>query len=450
MNFRAINLWVHRYIGLATAIFLVLTGVSGALLVFEPELDDWFNQKLAYVESQPNMPQYPIARLHDKVVQTFPAQSFSSMPTQIMPNRAVVFSVDRQKGKPPKQSTKSSSMQSLKKTDTPKFQQVFVNPYTAEIIGTRDRDQWAWHNTMYKVFWFHRNLLLGEVGQFVLGLSALLWTLNCLVGLYLTFPQSKNKPSNDDSVMTRTMNWGKKWRRAWRVRRFSSWFKLNFDLHHAFGLWFWLLALAVAWSSVGFNLKSVYQPVMMAVFGQTSANLPPKSPSTSQQSLIPMTYPDLKIDKYQAIDTLVQYANTASANDGKHFERAIGLRWIGEETAWQLRFKTSEDVGNGRGVSSLTVNALTGDVTKINFGSQAIIPTKLEHWWYSLHMGHFDALIYRIVLALFGLVTAIMSMTGVYLWWRGWQGRRKRKRKRQHQSHHRDRNVHLASVRQPH
>lgn len=33
------------------------------------------------------------------------------------------------------------------------FQEVYVNPYSSEIIGSRDKEAWAWNNTMWKVFW---------------------------------------------------------------------------------------------------------------------------------------------------------------------------------------------------------------------------------------------------------------------------------------------------------
>ncbi len=40
---RAILVLLHRYIGLATAVFLLLAGLTGSLLAFNHELDEWLN-----------------------------------------------------------------------------------------------------------------------------------------------------------------------------------------------------------------------------------------------------------------------------------------------------------------------------------------------------------------------------------------------------------------------
>ena len=91
-------LWIHRYTGLAIAAFLVIASLTGALLAFHHELDDMFNQKLASIETQSTQ-LLPIAELHDKVITTYPEHKFSSMPTSITPDKSVVFSVDRNRGR---------------------------------------------------------------------------------------------------------------------------------------------------------------------------------------------------------------------------------------------------------------------------------------------------------------------------------------------------------------
>ncbi|WP_325052205.1 PepSY domain-containing protein [Sinorhizobium meliloti] len=40
--------------------------------------------------------------------------------------------------------------------------------------------------------------------------------------------------------------------------------KFSFDLHRAGGLWVWAMLFVLAWSSVSFNLKEVYNPVTKA------------------------------------------------------------------------------------------------------------------------------------------------------------------------------------------
>ncbi|NWE37006.1 PepSY domain-containing protein, partial [Pseudomonas gingeri] len=40
---RALLVLLHRYIGLATALFLMIAGITGSLLAFNHELDEWLN-----------------------------------------------------------------------------------------------------------------------------------------------------------------------------------------------------------------------------------------------------------------------------------------------------------------------------------------------------------------------------------------------------------------------
>ena len=95
-----------------------------------------------------------------------------------------------------------------------------------------------------------------------------------------------------------------------------------------------------------------------------------------------------------------------------------------------MRFKTNKDIGKKGGASSITVNAIDGSIERVNFAYQnASFGNKVDQWLSTLHMGHISHgaghLVYQIFLALVGLAVAILSGTGVYLWWKGRQQRLK-------------------------
>ena len=161
---------------------------------------------------------------------------------------------------------------------------MYVDPYTGAIIGTRDKEAWAWHNTMWKVFWLHRDLLLGNIGKWLLGIVSLVWTINCFIGFYLTFPRAVKSSQSKQVSSKKRASLFKRWLPAWKIRRKTNTFKLNYDVHHAFGLWLWVMLFVIAWSSVGFNLKPVYQPVMQAVVGLTprERGQPPTKPEPNK------------------------------------------------------------------------------------------------------------------------------------------------------------------------
>ena len=434
LNMRRICLWIHRYTGLVMAGFLIIAGFTGSLLAFHDELDNVFNHQLAQIERQ-DAPQLPIATLHDKVVAAYPEYNFSSMPTSLKADKSAVFSVDRVRG------------QSAKNQPKAPFQEVYINPYNGDILGTRDKDAWAWRNTMWKVFWLHRDLLLGDIGKLLLGVIALLWTINCFIGFYLTLPRTvKKSHETHRKTVKKRASFIKRWLSAWKIRRKTNTFKLNYDVHHAFGLWLWLMLFVIAWSSVGFNLQQVYKPVMQAVVGLESREgkegkegkerekgKSHKSDKFSAQ-VLPNVTPVINatadiVNKANSIEYVSKQANIAAQKNGVTVQKLLGIRWVAEDNQWQMRFKTDKDIGTHGGASSITVDAATGKVEKVNFGYQSSFGTKADQWLSTLHMGHISHgvshLAYQIFLALIGLAVVVLSGTGVYLWAKGRQQRLK-------------------------
>ncbi len=101
----------------------------------------------------------------------------------------------------------------------------------------------------------------GDIGVWVLAVVALLWTIDCFVGFYLTLP------------VTARGFW-RHWKTAWRIKRGAGFFRLNFDLHRAGGLWLWPMLFAFAWSSVTLVDKlGVYDAVMGKLFDYPMAEM---------------------------------------------------------------------------------------------------------------------------------------------------------------------------------
>ena len=199
------------------------------------------------------------------------------------------------------------------------------------------------------------------------------------------------------------------------------------------------MLFVVAWSSVGFNLKQVYQPVMQAIVGleprgekpNKSTDLPTLNAKVASQNTVHQnTVNQDVVNKANSIAYLSAQANIAAQKNGLSVTQLLGIRWIEEDNQWQLRFKTNQDIGKKGGASSITVNAGSGSVERVNFGYQSSsFGSKTDQWLSTLHMGHISDgaghLLYQIFLALVGLAVAVLSGTGVYLWWKGRQQRLK-------------------------
>ena len=99
------------------------------------------------------------------------------------------------------------------------------------------------------VYSLHYELAVGTVGAWILGFVALAWTIDCFVGFYLTLPL----PSRANA-----RSWLARWKPAWLIKLRGSFYRVNFDLHRAGGLWMWIALLIFAWSSVYWNLNGFY------------------------------------------------------------------------------------------------------------------------------------------------------------------------------------------------
>ena len=67
---RSILLYLHRYIGLAMALFLALAGLTGSILAFHHELDEWLNPDLYHTGS--TGPALPPEQLVERVETAWP------------------------------------------------------------------------------------------------------------------------------------------------------------------------------------------------------------------------------------------------------------------------------------------------------------------------------------------------------------------------------------------
>jgi len=102
------------------------------------------------------------------------------------------------------------------------FVQFFVDPWTGEELGRRNYGDLSQGsiNLIPFIYKPHYALALGTTGGWVLGVVALIWTLDCFVDFYLTLPMAN-------------VGFLGRWKPAWLIKRRAGAFRLNFDLHRA-------------------------------------------------------------------------------------------------------------------------------------------------------------------------------------------------------------------------
>lgn len=392
---RGFFVFLHRWAGLAMAAFLVVVGLTGSLIAFNTELERVFAPRLF---ATPRIDAAPLGL----------AELASRAEAQIPQGRvtAVTFAE-------PDQVSISFAPRRNPQTQEPYdlgFTEFFVDPWTGAELGRRKRADLSEGlvNLMPFIYDLHWRLMLGGVGQLILGIVATIWTIDCFVAFYLTFPPT-------------TKSFLRRWKPAWLIKRNAGFYRLNFDLHRAGGLWLWAALFVFAWSSVMMNLRPfVYEPVMRTLFDfRSSIDL--------YLSLPQRAYQPPALDWRAAQDAGERLVAEQSALRGFTFGNALALSYLEEVNAYIYEVRGSRDLFERSPKGGATSVMFDGDDGHLIEASQPTgehIGNTIESWLYALHMARILGMPYRLFVCAFGFALTALSATGVYIWWKKRRARR--------------------------
>jgi len=384
---RRVCVLVHRWCGLAMTVFLVVVGLTGSLLAFNTELERVCAPQL-FAPARPGQPRLDLATLAERAQALVPRGRVQSV-SLTEPDQISVWFVPR-------------TDPSTGRDHELGFTEFFVDPWSGAELGRRNRGDLSQGlvNLMPFVYELHWTLAAGSVGQWVLGVVALIWTLDCVVGWYLTLPISWS-------------SFWRRWRPAWLVKRGASGYRLQFDLHRAGGLWLWPLLFVFAWSSVMMNIRPVYEAVMQSFFDYRSPmdSLAPSAPRNDA--------PRLSWQEAQVVGE--RLLAKQSSRLGFTFGERLGLMYLPDGGIYLYEVRGSRDVFERAPKGGGTYVAFDGDTGAIREISQ---PTgehtgnTVESWLYALHMARVFGMPYRVLVCLLGVATAGLAATGMYVWLR--------------------------------
>lgn len=385
ISWRRIALLVHRYVGLVMVLFLVTAGLTGTIITFQEELDEWLNPKLFHIaEAERHLPNLDPFDFRVQVERQLPpGGTFND----------VYFNVDGRRTK-----------KIWVKEQPDQWSEWFMSPKTGLKVGSRT---WAdlsegKVNLITFLYRFHYSLGLGDVGIVIFGVIALLWSFDCFVGAYLTFPQNFQDRKSKKSFVVR-------WLPAWFLRT-KQLFSLVFTWHRASGLWVWALLFVFAWSGVGFNLRPIYRPVMSALTGmqlEAYELLPQRTP--------PFSKPELSFQKAREL-ARKEMAREAQQR-GFSIEREVQLNYSEERGTFSYVVASSFDISPRFPGTEVYLDG-NGQFLHFSAPSGIHVGNTISNWLVYLHLGAVFGLWYRLVVALVGLVVVGLSITGVWIWWR--------------------------------
>ena len=372
--------WLHRWTGLTLAAFLILVGLTGSLLAFRTKLEHAINPQL-FATSRPGQAVLDLATIAERAE----AQAPHSRPeyVSVLTDRVEITCV-------PRRDPGTGKLYALD------FNHLILDPYTGRELGRRrDGDLTQGRiNVMPFLYNLHSALAMGATGEWVLGVAALIWTLDCFVGFYLTLPRSRGP-------------FWRRWRLAWMVKRRASAFRINFDLHRAGGLWSWALLLIFAWSSVMLALRPVYDRVTGALFDYQAQAMPAHMVE------------EPRVNWREALTAGERFMGEKARRYGFTITRPYGIAYLQEYGAYQYAVRCSRDIRSTGWDGSVWVDGNTGAFRGVLLPSGQHTGNTLSTWLWALHFGDVrDSLPYRVVVSVVGLIIAMLAVTGVYIWWK--------------------------------
>ena len=375
-------LMVHLWLGLILGLLLSIYGITGSILVFYAEIDEWLQPEMLVVEVPVQEDYRPLADIFAAGHQAMPPQakhSFANYPRNAQAAFKLRFTFD----------DNGNEQRWL----------VAVNPYTAQITGKQfqglSTDLFPNHFIDF-VFELHYALLLPwEISSPIVGLSGMLLIISTLTGIIVWWPLTG------------------KWRQALAFKTGAGKVRFNYELHKVSGIYTLLVMIPVLFSGIYMVLPRNVVPVI-EIF----------SPVTYRywfQSTLPATNATaIGMDK--AVDIARQ-----QYPDG----RPSMIYGASEPTK---TYTVCQDGVNAPGSllkrRCTVIDQYTGKILDLDDPS---LPTAtagevFTHWQWSLHSGQAFGMTGRILVFITGLICPVLFVTGVIRW------RQKRRAAKQHQA----------------
>lgn len=281
---------VHLWLGLASGLIVFVVCLSGTIYVFNTELIEWSAPHLYKVSYEKGM----VKQSPDVFRPVVETESGGVVTRVVIP-----AAVD----KPYQFNVKIEGDNSRGGVG------YMVNPYTGKIMGTT-AEELPMRTFMGYMFSLHRWLLLDrieqpivqgktnlELGRMINGWATIIFTLGCLTGIVIWFP-----------------NRVKSWRQGLKVKTNAGWKRINHDLHNSLAFYsvFFLLIMGLTGPQWSFKW---YRTGMQKALGTYKEAPAPGTPAAKEIKEIVQsnTYHLLLLQEYMRIaDEVLPYEGNYS------------------------------------------------------------------------------------------------------------------------------------------
>ena len=391
---RPVLVRLHRWFGIGIALFLFVSGITGAVIAWNRELDAALNPEFYYARTQaPALLPLDIA---NRVEAADPRLHITYLSLGVEPGSTLQVRVEGRLD-PATQAPYELG-----------FNQLAIDPATGIIQARREWGALSVTrlNVMPFLYQFHYTLYLPTtasgiaIGVWLLGIVGIVWLFDSVIALVLAFPSPKT------------------WRKSlmFRVRRGG--YALVFDLHRSGGVWVWAMLGVIALTSISMNLE---KPVMRPVVSFFSTLAP--APESMAQPMRPGAAP-LSRERIVELAAIAGRKMRLESAPGATFEvAALNLYGVGY-------FAPGGDYDiHGLGNAWTYWDATTGQQVGGSVPGRGSAGDIFMQSQFPLHSGRIVGLPGRIAISFMGLMVALLSATGLVIWMKKLKARRNASRR---------------------
>ena len=389
--FRKIHLWLSVPFGL----IITLVCFSGAILVFENEVNEWFRRDLYYVETVKESP-LPMDKLLEKVATTLPdSVAVTGVSISSDPGRAYQVSLSK-----------------------PRRASLYVDQYTGEVKGKSERS--GFFMFMFRMHrWLLDSMNPGNEGIFwgkmIVGVSTLLLVFVLISGIVIWWPRTRKALKNSLKI-TAT----KGWRRFW------------YDLHVAGGMYALIFLLAMALTGLTWSFPW-YRTAFYKVFGvevQQRAAQGHEQKSDAQKRDTKLAAHREKKREGNEVRKGEKSGRPENNHSDMYSVTSPFVYWqeiydkLGRQNPEYKQISISSGTasvsfnrfGNQRASDRYSFNTDNGEFTETSLYQHQDKSGKIRGWIYSVHVGNWGGMFTRILTFIAALLGAALPLTGYYLW----------------------------------
>lgn len=361
---------VHLYLGLSLGLVIAVVGLTGSLLVFYLDLDEWLNPQL--VIAQPGAQRQSYEVLYQALRQAEPdRQRGWRLEIPADPHRAVTARYYK-----PEETAHHGFAPLM----------VSLDPYTGKVLANRFWGEFA----MTWLYDLHYKLLLDDPGKILMAIVGGFLLISLISGLYLWWPPLS------------------KLKTALTIKANASKERLNYDLHKLAGFYTLIVMLVLALTGVALEIPQYVNP-LFGYFSPLQAMPKPQStPAAAGQQRISV---DQAVAAGQSIFPNARLCWIETPHDAGGSFR-INLRQDGEPSQRFPKTNVWVDQYSGRVLAVRNPTNLGGSDTLIN-------------WLHPLHTGEAFGLTGQLLVLISGLACPLLFVTGVIRWLQKRQARHK-------------------------